>query len=81
MIPMNVENSYDTVSTEETLALPIDESDSAPGMAEKVLGLKRFEAVDPEEPIYETDRKTYTSNSKKVNCSSNSSFACSQIKC
>lgn len=66
MIPINVENSYIPAPTEESVPLPIDETDGTPAAAEKVIGLKRFEA-DPEESVYESERKTYTSNSKKVN--------------
>lgn len=66
MIPINIENSYITASKDESMPLPIDESDGAPAIPEKVIGLKRFE-VDPDEPVFDSERKAYTSNSKKVN--------------
>lgn len=65
MIPINVQNSYISASTDESVPLPIDESDGAASVPEKVVGLKRFEA-DTDEPVYDTERKAYTSNSKKV---------------
>lgn len=70
MIPINVENSYISASTDESVSLPIDESDGAQAIAEKVIGLKTFE-LDSEETVYDSERKAYTSNSKKVNFQAN----------
>lgn len=45
------------------MPVPIDESDGAPEIPER--DLKKYE-IDPEESVYDLERKPYTSNSKKV---------------